>query len=82
MRHWNYRLIRTAYDGEETLTMHEVHYEDGEPVSMNITPAIVYGETKEDVIWVLERMREACEKPPLYPSLFNGGEDVSTENSH
>ncbi len=59
---WNYRLIRFPTH----IALHEVHYEDGEPVSRTIEPATFVSETAEDLIAGLERaLSDAKTRPVL-----------------
>lgn len=75
---WNYRVIEFVDpDGEPWRAIHEVHYDDaGKPSSYSEDAAIVMssdgkGDVKE-LGWVLDRMREALEKPVMVERDFNG----------
>jgi len=70
MAHWNHRVIRhSGKDGEpDYLKIHEVHYEsedDSNPSLVTEDGVSVGGETIEDIMWVLDRMKEALAKPIL-----------------
>lgn len=64
---WNYRVIKTKQpDGSPWYQMHEVYYsEDGIPNASTRDAVDPCGETKTDLLWTLDRMREATEKPAL-----------------
>lgn len=65
MTHWNYRvMIHPDVKGDEVYqAIHEVYYDDdGKVTGWTDSPISVGG---EDVAWVLDRMREALEKPVL-----------------
>ena len=69
MRHWNYRVIK-HWDG--TLQIHEVHYDaDGRnngaeiAVSMSEKPSVVIGDDVDEMKSVIEKMKEALDKPAL-----------------
>jgi hypothetical protein len=65
-RTWNYRVIETGAGDETSRAIHEVHYEDGVPVAYTENPApIVWESDDEEPKRVLERMREALDKPVL-----------------
>lgn len=63
---WNYRVLQTAQqDGEPWYQIHKVFYKNNVPNASTETKVGVVGESKEDLLWVLDRMREAIEKPAL-----------------
>lgn len=77
MSHWNYRVIEfVSPEGETWRAIHEVHYCDGvSPTSYSIDAATVIEDegAREGMSWVLDRIREALDKPVLtkrdFPSL-------------
>ncbi|MBI3230976.1 MAG: hypothetical protein HYZ45_12615 [Burkholderiales bacterium] len=75
LKSWNYRVIEFVCpeNNEPWRQIHEVHYEDGKPVSYSENAAPVYGNTDDELYDVLELMREAIEKKHLVESDFMGG---------
>jgi hypothetical protein len=70
-RTWNYRVIETVHDGQICRAIHEVHYENGKPVAYVENAAGVAWETDDgEPRRVLDRMREALDKPVLRPADF------------
>jgi len=73
---WNYRVIRENIPDShgnvaETFGIHEVYY-DSEGIPKMCSEAIEpYGETMEELQWVLKKMSEALHKPILEMELFN-----------
>lgn len=70
MGSWNYRVIEFVdSDGSPWRAIHEVHYEGDIPVSYRENPAVVMssddGGNEANLAWVLDRMREALQKPVL-----------------
>lgn len=73
-RTWNYRVIEKEHDGEISRAIHEVHYENDVPVAYTENPAsIVWEADDEEPKRVLERMREALDKPVLREEDFRRG---------
>lgn len=87
MAHWNYRVIEFLDPSEGPWkAIHEVHYDEhGRPASYSDSPACVVscddGGNERDLAWVLDRMREALDRPTLRESDFGphivraGGDD-------
>jgi hypothetical protein len=47
---WNYRILAHEHDGEVTLQVHEVHYDEtGKPKSYSETPAKIMGDTVREL---------------------------------
>jgi hypothetical protein len=70
-RTWNYRVIETVHDGDVSRAIHEVHYDNGVPISYTENPAGVAWETDDDEPRrMLDRMREALDKPVLREADF------------
>ena len=69
---WNHRLIRhTEPNGEIWLGIHEVYYlDDGTPDMVTENAIGASGETVEEIIETLERMRRCVEKPILEMEYF------------
>jgi len=64
--HWNYRLIRHVWPtGEVTVGIHEVYYTDGKPTKWSKYPVPVAGEDAEEVLRILNDMRQALASPPM-----------------
>lgn len=59
---WNYRVVKT----DDQLVIREVYYrKDGSVESWTVGPAVPSSETLEGLAWVLDRYREALEKPVI-----------------
>ena len=74
---WNYRVIEFVDpSGDEVWqAIHEVHYDEaGTPVSYSDNPAPVIssddGGKEADLGWVLDKMREALDKPAMKETDF------------
>jgi len=74
---WNYRVLEFVdpANDEPWQAIHEVYYDaDGLPESYSEGPAVVMshdaGNNKADLGLVLDKMREALEKPALVESDF------------
>lgn len=67
MMTWNHRVIKRKDGDKEYFGIHEVHYdENGKPGACTENAiSIDYYESLADVLWVLDRMREALDKPVL-----------------
>ena len=60
---WNYRVVRTKFpDGEEEFGIHEMYYDSDAPTA---DPVPVVGESINHLRWILDRMREALDKPVI-----------------
>ena len=60
--HWNYRVTRREVDGEVEFAIREVYYGIEKPDDMGFTanPSAPTGETLEELLEELERMRQAA----------------------
>lgn len=70
MKHWNYRVIEFAADGDEPAwrELREVYYDDaGRPSAYGAVAMVAWGADEEPTTphSILERMREALGKPFL-----------------
>lgn len=75
--HWNYRVIEhlSPIEGEPPFfQIHEVYYTDSVPHSYTVNGANVGGETKDEMLAVLERMKNALDKPLLKATQFTSKE--------
>lgn len=66
---WNYRIIETRFDTESRFGIHEVfYYEDGSIRCWTESPVDVSWcvDDFDDPRIILDRMREAFDKPILY----------------
>lgn len=61
-RWWNYRLVRHNDPGDVRYAIHEVHYADGQIIAIAAEPVSVSG---DDLQWIVERLQEALQKPPI-----------------
>lgn len=76
MSHWNYRVLKQVYAGdqgnEEYFGIHEVYYDDNDkPHSCSTDAMRPFGETVEELQRDLELMQKAFEKPVLDYILFS-----------
>jgi hypothetical protein len=68
---WNYRIVRRPWGdgstGEKFFAIHEAFYSDDKekPERFTAEPAVVTGDTPEELADVLDKMREALTKPVL-----------------
>ena len=62
MSSWNYRVVR----GPHGLRNFDVYYDDaGRPISINVEPTYVHGETLDDLNAQLQLIRDALTRPVL-----------------
>jgi hypothetical protein len=62
MTTWNYRVMRTS----DEFVIREVYYrQDGSVESWTAGPAIPSSETLEGLAWLVDRYREALDKPVI-----------------
>lgn len=71
MGYWNHRILateQTLSSGEKNyyFAIHEVHYEDNDPVSHTALPVDVGGESIRSITWALTKMLKARKKPILW----------------
>ena len=70
-RTWNYRLVHyKPTDDEDCFGLHEIHYEDGVPVTRTVNPASFVGETREEVIRAMEMALDAIKNGPILEDTF------------
>jgi hypothetical protein len=63
---WNHRVIRTEHEGEYHYSIHEVHYDDADEIIGWTSDAIeVSAETRDGILWVLDKMKVAVANPVL-----------------
>lgn len=65
---WNYRLMATP-DGNEGMwfEIHEVYYdEEGKPKNYTTIPAEISGNNIDDIMFSLNAMKEAVNRPILW----------------
>lgn len=68
---WNYRVVKTAVDGEESYGIHEVYYDEaGKPQMFSADPCPVYSETLEGLQKEIARFEAALGRPALQESDF------------
>jgi len=75
---WNYRVLRHEYvsgdgDTEEYLAVHEVHYENDNPIGCTKEPIDLGSENLEGLRWQLEKIKEGLDKPVLDYEKFEDG---------
>ena len=66
---WGHRIL--AHKAETCVngvyfSIHEVHYENDKPVMHTVHSIPPTGETIEDLIWALDKMKACCESPILW----------------
>ena len=63
---WNYRVVKTTVDGEDSYGIHEVYYDDGgTPHMYSESPCSVFSESLDGLKEELERFKLSLEKPVL-----------------
>ena len=70
---WNYRII-ISKDGESDtrMSIHEVYYdENGMPVGMAESPAIMIAGSFVELVEVYEKFKEAFSKPVILEDIFH-----------
>jgi len=67
---WTYRILVHNVLGEQVFRVHEVYYSEGKPVSYTQNPVSVEGESIDDVLLVLDRMKRCTERPILSAENF------------
>lgn len=64
---WNVRLLAYKHEDEITLIAHEVFYDEaGAPNGHTKEPTTVRGETVEEILEYLDKVKTATEKPILW----------------
>ena len=76
---WNFRVLRHVYvdkDGnqEEYFAVHEVHYENGNPVGCTKDPIDLGSENLKGLRWQLKKVKRGLGKPILDYDRFVDGE--------
>jgi len=77
---WNHRILAHEHKGEIYLEIHEVYYDkDGKPTGYTKNGVTVGDEELKGIIWVLNKMVDATEKPILwagdkFPQKYNQNE--------
>ena len=64
--YWNYRVMAKEYKGETWFDIHEIYYKNDIPVSYSEDPAIIGGDSLNDINNVLSLMTECLKKPILW----------------
>jgi len=63
---WNYRIIKKTVKEEVVYGVHEVFYDaSGSPKACTESPVEPWGESLDELIADIERMRAAADKPTL-----------------
>lgn len=74
---WNYRVVKTTIDGEDSYGIHEVYYDNvGAPHMYSESPCSLYSETLGGLKEELERFRRSFDKPILSDIDFKGHEKL------
>jgi len=69
---WNHRVLRSVdVQGDVTLAIHEVHYDDDKPVMCTESPVKVLGEDVQELRQTLTWMLACLDKPVLEYSQFD-----------
>ncbi len=64
--YWNYRIMAKEAKGEVWFDIHEVYYKNDVPTSYSKEPAVVGGNSADEVKEVLSKMTECIEKPIIW----------------
>ena len=68
MAHWNYRVIKSVVDDEDSFAVHEVYYnDDGSIMGWIDTPVTLVSE-ESDFAFMLSKLPSAISKPLLVKS--------------
>ncbi len=68
MAHWNYRVIKSVVDDEDSFAVHEVYYnEDGSIMGWIETPVTLVSE-ESDFAFMLSKLPSAISMPLLVKS--------------
>lgn len=62
---WNHRVVRKVDAGEEYFGIHEVYYENGDPVSVTVDSVSPFGETLEELTGEIDMFKAALSLPVL-----------------
>jgi len=65
MTHWDYRIVKRAYDGYDTYGIHEVYYEGNNVVLVSSESVPLIDNTLEGLKKEFELYQKAFEKPIL-----------------
>lgn len=84
MKHWNYRVIEFAADGDEPARreLREVYYDEaGQPHAYGVAAQVMWDDEEDPATpySILERMREALSKPVLDARDFEPEEHPSSK---
>lgn len=60
MTHWNYRVTRERFPDEDQYAIREVYYDGDKIVGWTREPSAPIGESVQELIEVLDRMRNAA----------------------
>ncbi len=75
-RSWNYRAIAfSSPEGDRWTSIHEVHYEHGQPIAYSENPAVILWDEPDGLMGAfrgIDRMKEALLKPILNAADFAG----------
>ena len=64
---WNYRVLAHQDKEEIFMKIHEVYYdESGKPNGYTENAVSASGETTDEILSVLNRMKECCKRPVLW----------------
>ena len=63
---WNHRVLVTEHKSGNYLSIHEVYYQKGVPVSCTKEPAYIVGDTIDEMKWTLKMMKKCLKMPILY----------------
>jgi hypothetical protein len=74
--HWNYRLVyRVFCSGKEEVAIHEVYYENGQPISCTVDPVCPHGENLDEFSQDFEHYKAAFFQPILKYDDFPGSDE-------
>lgn len=78
---WNYRIVKSTLEGEDTYSMREVYYnEEGGVEFITMDPVTICGDDVEDIKSVLDMMAEGLSKPVLLTHSLNDSNEMRMPN--
>ena len=63
--HWNHRVIKQVFGGEDYYGIHAVHYEGDKPVAYSEKACGLVWCDEDELEWTSEKFKLALEKPTL-----------------
>lgn len=76
---WNHRIVKHDKDGNVFYSVHEVYYEEDQPVAYTENAVPAFGETHEELMHDMINQMSALTKPVLDATMFD--EKVSSSDA-